>query len=180
MRTNTELDSLERAIRALRIEYERYFNGALDLPPVDLQSRLERRIRDLRGNLSTAVDRFRFNSMEASYNSYIEMFNRRVRDVEEGRVKARRNREGAPALDPLDGVTVGENIDSVAAAVLYQGLYAGDAAKSRRVDVDSFRDYLAKQAHLIRQKTGCRQVQFRLASEDGKMKLKAKPLHDRS
>lgn len=176
MRTNTDLDVLERGIRKLRIEYERYFNGALDLPPAELKNHVERQIRDLRGNLASAVDRFRFNSLEASYNSYLEMFNRRLRDFEEGRVKVRRNRDAAPRFDPLDGVTVGDSVDSGAAAALYQGLYAGDSAKSRRVDLDSFRDYLAKQATLIRQKTGCQQVQFRLANEDGKMKLKAKPL----
>lgn len=176
MRTNTDLDTLDRGIRKLRVEFERYFNGALDLPPSEFQNQVERLIRELRGNLNSAVDRFRFNSLEARYNSYVEMFNRRLRDFEEGRVKARRNREATPRFDPLDGVTVGESVDSGAAAALYQGLYAGDSTKSRRVDLDSFRDYLAKQATLIRQKTGCQEVQFRLANEGGKMKLKAKPL----
>lgn len=181
MRTNPDLDALERDIRKLRIEFERYFNGALDLPPGDLQSHVERRIRDLRGNLNVAIDRFRFTSLEASYNSYLEMFNRRLRDVEEGRVKTRRQRDtGPPRFDPLSGVTVGDAVESAAAAALYQGLYAGDSSKSRKVDVDSFRDYLSKQATLIRQKTGCQQVQFRLAQEDGKMKLKARPLHDKT
>ena len=43
-------------------------------------------------------------------------------------------------------------------------------------DLGSFRAYLGKQVDAIRQKTGCSDVQFRLALEDGKLKLKARPL----
>ena len=40
----------------------------------------------------------------------------------------------------------------------------------------AFRGYLAQQIESIRLKTGCDAVQFRIATEDGKLKLKAKPV----
>jgi len=64
-------------------------------------------------------------------------------------------------------------------AALYHGLAGGDAGDKRegpRFDLASFGSYLERQAAAIRVKTGCEEVQFRLAAEDGKLKLKARPL----
>ena len=41
---------------------------------------------------------------------------------------------------------------------------------------DYFRAYIDRQAEAIRKKTGCAEIQFRIAVEEGKMKLKARPL----
>ena len=62
-----------------------------------------------------------------------------------------------------------------AVEALYQGLASrpGDGPK---FDLDSFEKYLARQVAALREKTGCDQVQFRLAEEDGKLKLKARPV----
>ena len=42
--------------------------------------------------------------------------------------------------------------------------------------VRCLQSYLNKQAAQIRDKTGCSEVSFRVASEKGKLKLKAKPV----
>ena len=170
MRNNPELDTLERSLKELRIEYEKYFNGAADLPPAELQAAIARNVRSLRGQVKSSVDQFRLSSLESRLNSYTEMFNRRVRAVEEGR--SPRRRVGAPEAGPdvYDGVVVGKSIDERAAAALYQGLYDN----SSKVDLDSFQGYLDRQAEMIRKKTGCAQVQFRLTEEGGRTKLKAK------
>ena len=62
-----------------------------------------------------------------------------------------------------------------AVEALYNGLASrpGDGPK---FDLDSFEKYLARQVAALREKTGCDQVQFRLAEEDGKLKLKARPV----
>ena len=49
-----------------------------------------------------------------------------------------------------------------------------------KMDLERFGAYLERQAESIRSKTGCREIQFRLAVEDGKMKLKAKPIRQAS
>jgi hypothetical protein len=48
------------------------------------------------------------------------------------------------------------------------------------MDLDTFRGYLQKQMTQIRDKTGCDAVQFRVVNEDGKVKLKAKPVGGRA
>ncbi|MEM1245428.1 MAG: MXAN_5187 C-terminal domain-containing protein [Acidobacteriota bacterium] len=170
MRTNQELDRLDQQLKELRIEFEKYFNGANDLPPGELQSHISQALRRLRTAVKGSVDNFRLNSLEARFNSYNEMFNRRVRDVEEGRAHIRRAAPIRTGPDAYAGVLVESSIGEIAAAALYKGLYEG----SSKVDLGSFQGYLNKQAAAIRSKTGCTQVQFRLAEEGGKTKLKAK------
>lgn len=170
VRTNKELDRLDHQLKELRIEFEKYFNGANDLPPAELQSQISLRLKRLRTGVKGSVDSFRLNSLEAKYNSYNEMFNRRVRDVEEGRAHIRRAAPIRTGPDAYEGVLVESSIGELAAAALYKGLYEG----SSKVDLGSFQGYLDKQAAAIRSKTGCTQVQFRLAEEGGKTKLKAK------
>lgn len=173
------LDQLGRDIQQLRVDFERFFNGALPFPPDELRGRVQAQIRQLRGmtNLATAVDTFRLGDMEARFNSYNELFNRRVRDNEEGRHPAARPAPppASRRYDPEQGIVFGDRIDPQAAEALYQGL-AATPGEGPRFDLDSFQTYLARQVNAIREKTGCAQVQFRLAAEDGKIKLKARPV----
>jgi len=172
-------DQVGRDINRLRVDFERFFNGALPLPPDELRGRVQAQLRNLRGmNLLTAVDNFRLGDLEARFNSYNELFNRRLRDLEEGRHLAARP-VPAPAprrLDPEGGIVFGDRIDPEGVEALYQGLAAAPGDTVSRVDLDSFQKYLTRQVAAIREKTGCSQVQFRLATEDGKLKLKAKPV----
>lgn len=175
------LDLLQRDIRQLQIDFERFFNGGLPLPPEEQRTRVQTQLRNLRNlNMPSAVDSFRLNDLEARYNSYNELFNRRLRDVEEGRrgphkVFAFVERQ---RFDPRGGIVFGSDIDPEAAEALYHGLSAG-AGDGPRFDLDSFQTYLRRQTEAIRQKTGCAEVQFRVAEEEGKLKLKARPVPSR-
>jgi hypothetical protein len=175
---NEAFERLGRDIQQLRVDFERFFNGALPFPPEDLRTRVQTQIRTLRGmNLMTAVDNFRLGDLEARFNSYNELFNRRVRETEEGRHLASRPAPAATPrrLDPELGIVFGERIDPEGVEALYQGLAAAPG-NSLRFDLDSFQTYLERQVTALREKTGCAEVQFRLANEDGKVKLKARPV----
>lgn len=170
------LDQLGRDIRQLQIDFERFFNGGLPLPPDELRTRIQNQIRSLRNlTISASVDNFRLGDLEARFNSYNELFNRRVRDREEGRHQPHRPLVvEKPRYDPEAGIVFGSKVDPEAVEALYQGL-AG-RGEGPKFDLDSFQTYLAKQAAALREKTGCTEVQFRLANEDGKLKLKARPV----
>jgi hypothetical protein len=173
------LDQLNRELQQLRVDFERFFNGALPFPPEELRGRVQAQIRNLRGmiNLATPVDTFRLGDLEARFNSYNELFNRRLRDREEGRLPARQAPLSPPPrrYDPTQGIVFGDRVDPEAVTALYQGLVSAPG-DTPRFDLDSFQTYLARQVTAIREKTGCTEVQFRLASEDGKIKLKARPV----
>jgi hypothetical protein len=174
------LDQLGLDIRRLQIDFERFFNGGLPFPPDELRTRLQTQIRNLRTLNLSSVDSFRLGDLEARFNSYNELFNRRIREREEGRRHAVRPLAAAekPRYDPAAGIVFGAKVDPAAVEALYQGL-AG-RGEGPKFDLDSFQTYLARQAAALREKTGCTEVQFRLADEDGKLKLKARPMPARS
>jgi hypothetical protein len=178
------VDQLAADIQRLRIDSERFWSGALPLPPEELRQRIQTQLRALRNsNGGTAVDRFRLGDLEARFNSYNELWNRRLRDREEGRRRiAMVSAAPPPRHDPAKGVVIGRSADPGAVAALYEGLAkgadpgAGPEGKGPRFDLATFGAYLERQAAAIREKTGCEEVHFRLAAEDGKLKLKARPL----
>lgn len=172
------LARLAALIEEFRIEAERYFNGALAIPPEDRRVKVQHALRDLRSmTMRSAADQFRMSGLEARFNLLSESYGRRLREREEGRRSARRRDEaGEPAsrYDVDQGVVLGRTADPEAVEALYAGLARSGAAT--RLDLETFRGYLARQIEEIRAKTGAEQVQFRLAQEDGRIKLKAKPV----
>lgn len=172
------MDRLERDLVQMRIHFERFFNGApgVDFPDVERErTRIGHELRKLRNaKLSGVEETFRLAGLEARFASYSELFGRRVRRIEEGSAPvAAREEDRAP--DPHEGLVVGERVDDRALEALYRGLQTG-AGAGPRFDLESFRTYLDRQLTTIRSKTGCERVVFRIAEEDGKLKLKARPL----
>jgi hypothetical protein len=169
-----ELDRLEQDIQQLRIEFERFFSGDLEVPPEPFRDSVRVRIASLQSAAKTAVDGFRLGTLEARFHSYSELFNRRLRGRELQHTVARRSTR--PASDPGQGIVLGQHFDADGVAPLYRHLYR-DAAPGA-MDLGAFTDYLARQHQLIRERTGCAKVSFRIVEEDGKKKLKAKPVRE--
>jgi hypothetical protein len=177
MNPQQRIDRLESAVRELRVEYEKFFNGARDVPPEELREEIQVEIRALRNaNLRAVADNFRLTQVEARFNSFGEMFRRRLRDAEEGRTAVPAAKRPSRRFDPHHGVVLGETADAEAVEALYVGLARGGGGP--KFDLDSFRGYLEKQVGAIRAKTGCARVRFRLEPDGDRLKLKAKPLAD--
>jgi len=172
------IDRLDKAVRNLRIEWEKFFNGAIAVPPEDLRDEIGSEIRRLRNsNLRGVAENYRLTQVEARYNSYSELYGRRLRHSEEGRGPGLAPlKDRAPRRDPRQGVILTDGVDTAAAEVLYEGL--AKAGQGPRFDLESFRGYLEKQLGALKAKTGCTQVRFRLEPDGDTMKLKAKPLRD--
>ncbi len=181
-----QLDQLADAIEKFKVDFERFLAGATLIPPEEQRMKLVRDLRELRGlNLRASADQFRLAALEARFNSYSELFNRRLRDREEGR-GVRHPRPVRPAhpaddphrqLDAATGVVVTDRLEPDAVDALYQSLARrSGSGGSPAMELTTFRGYLSQQIESIRQKTGCGAVQFRIATEDGKIKLKAKPV----
>jgi hypothetical protein len=83
---NEDLDILEGMIRQLQIEWDKFFSGVEKKPPTDLRTKLEALIRryafqEMRNN----SERFRYQSLSTRYTTFNEMWNKRLRAIEEGR-----------------------------------------------------------------------------------------------
>jgi len=176
MTPGERLDGLERSIGVLKVEYEKFFNGGRDVPPEDDREAVRERIRGLRNSrLRGVAERFRLGQLEARFVTLGELWNRRLREAEEGRAPGTATYERTHRVDPLRGVVVGGRVETEAAEALYTGLAAGPGG-SPGFDLESFRTYLEQQVGAIREKTGCERVRFRLEPDGERMKLKARPL----
>lgn len=173
------LDDLENAIDDWRQRYDRFFGGdpKQRLPPEPERAKVESQLKSLRDNPQMApADRFRLTALEARFTSLREMLGRRLREREEGPRRAPQAvAPPAPAFDARQGINFGREVRPEAVEALFSGLNR-DSKEPPRFDLDSFGRYLQQQVTSIQQKTGCAEVQFRVAVEDGKVKLKARPI----
>jgi len=86
---DNNLNQLEKDIRQLKIEYETYFGGGRLRPPTDLQWRIETMVKRYsdRGAEMNYGQRFRYGNLIHLFSKYREIFQKRLRQREEGTVQ---------------------------------------------------------------------------------------------
>jgi hypothetical protein len=192
-----DLDKLEKSIRQLQIEWDKFFGGIERKPPNDLKFRVEQLVRqyahqEIRNN----AERFRYQSLTARYNTLNELWSKKLRAIEEGKplgvhgLKADQlppsrptppRAAAAAAASPAAAAEVrvqNPSSDAQAVKALYeQFMQARKAAgEAGAVKFDNFQKLIAQQASRILTEKGARAVDFRLETKDGKVSLKAKPV----
>ncbi len=149
------------------------------------------------------VERFRFQSLTAKYNTLSDMWNRKLRAIEEGRplssVQLKHVREAveegilapppsahAPATSRTKETarpkrnevrlsTLREDDQGV--KELYEQFRAARATSGEsEVKFESFRKLIAQQRSRLLEEKDAVAVDFRVAVQDGKVALKAKPV----
>ena len=190
-----DLDKIEQAICSLRIEWEKFFGGVERKPPIDLKARVEALIRShVDSEIRNNTERFRYHSLTARYNTFAELWGKRLRALEEGRPVGLHGRAAAalpPPAAPAPAPTPREARREVAEAGVrihdpardadaLRGLYerfleerkrAGEAAAVR---FENFQKLITQQTERILKEKGGQAVDFRLETRDGKVSLKAK------
>ena len=83
-----DLSQLEKDIRQLKIDYEQYFGGGKSRPPTDAEWRIETMLKRYsdRGAAMNYTQRFRYSNLAQTYAKYKEIFRKRLKQKEEGRV----------------------------------------------------------------------------------------------
>ena len=83
-----DLDDLEEAITALSVLYEKYFLGIDRRPPDHERKRVSTKIREMKEQMirNTAL-KFRINTMFAKLLSFERMWDRTLREIEDGTYK---------------------------------------------------------------------------------------------
>jgi hypothetical protein len=199
-----DLEKIDEGIFKLQKEWERFFSGQERKAPFEAKQRLDRLVRRYGGvEIRNNVERFRFQSLTAKYNTLSDMWNRKLRAIEEGRpltsVQLKHVREAEaeaattapPAPRPAAGSrsmeTPGPTIAEVRLSTLRddeQGVKAlYDQFKAARASVgesevkfESFKKLIAQQRTRLLEEKDAVAVDFRVALQDGKVALKAKPV----
>jgi hypothetical protein len=190
-----DLETLERDMKRLHIEWEKFFGGVERKPPTELKQRVETLIRRNSGEIRNNTDRFRYQTLTARYNTFNELWSKRLRALEEGRpvgmhgwraqqaaVAPAPPREAekpaAPPARPSEFRVRDPGADQAAMRALFDQFLEArkQSGETAPVKYESFQKVVAQQASRILSEKGAQAVDFRLETKDGKVSLKAKPV----
>lgn len=187
-----ELTNLEDGIRRLKIEYEIFFNGSRKRMPADLQWRVETLIKRYSDSSNmTFAQRFRYNTLVGKYHSYRELWQKNLRNKEEGRpiyaplnvVEPAGAAETAAAQDSMAGrlicqlVCTNPETEEEKLANLFKSFVEAKrecGEKPDAVQFDSFKRFLAEKTVKLKDQFKCNSVCYTISVESGKVKFSAK------
>jgi hypothetical protein len=178
---DVELRLLEADLRKLEAEYNMFFAGQLPRPPWETRRRVETIIRRWdRAYVQNYADRFRFNTLQARYAAFVELWDRGLRAREEGRPGpfSRPSRPPDPGAYRVLLVTTFveprremEKLHELYERVMEARRETGEEA----VPFHKFVGLVDDQVARLR-KAGSSEVAFRVAVRDGAVKLTARAL----
>lgn len=193
---------LDEQLRQLKNQYDMFFAGNRPLPPVEDRRRFDRAIRELETiRIRDNATRFRFTNVMNKYTLYRELWSRQMREREEGprdyrkRVAALQG-EGAPnpaqrrasagaaarrvtSSDGQSYIKLNGSGDAEELVALHQELSeARQKTGAGNISLEKFSTMIDTQVQGLKKKYGERDIGFRVDVENGKVKLKAKPLQE--
>jgi hypothetical protein len=155
-----DLNELELDIKRLRIEYEQFFRGAMKREPSVLRGKIQKTISSfMQTPPRNAMQKFRFNSLNARYQSFRQMWGRTMRQMEEGtyrqhQFKLKRKEEEERAARELEALQREQDALSVRRSAARPADAAKPQAQAQAPAPASGLDRLAEALRTARQKTG--------------------------
>jgi hypothetical protein len=190
-----ELRVLEAELKRLEAEYNQFFAGRLPRLPWEQRTRVEAMMKRFdRMVIQNTGDRFRFQTVQARWAAFNELWERQLKAQEMGRRPVRARGAAVPPpvapppveparpASPRDGVVASTSIsDPGAQAERIQALYqevsrARQAAGEKPLEFDRFAAVV--QAQVKKLGEGRREVAFEVAMKEGKVTLTANPVKD--
>ena len=195
MALSEDLDALERSIRQIQIEWDKFFSGIEKKPPNDSKTRLEALIRrHANAEIRNNTERFRYQTLTARYNTLNELWSKKLRLREEGKAFGVHGLKAealppppppAPAAPRHAGAHGGPveqfrvqnpERDAQTVRALYESFLQARKGNGETAPVkyESFQKLIGQQASRILSDKGGQAVEFRLEKKEGKVTLKAK------
>lgn len=186
--TERDLQRLEAELKRLEAEYNMYFAGRLPRPPWETRARVQAIVKQFdRAYIRNTGDRFRFETLQSRYATFIDLWDRGLRAREEGRSGPFAQKPAAKTHEKKkhDGETVHvasfrdpvREIDKL--TELYESLTeARRSIGEESVPFHKFADLVKKQVKKLRE-SGSPEVAFRVAVKDGKVNFTAKALKEK-
>lgn len=170
------LDSIGEDLRELEILYERYFSGEEKREPLHKREQLQKRLRQFINRRIMKTDlRFRYESLAARYHTYCGYWDRILRLMDEGRYERHTGSRRSPALasNGEEAAPRKTENDGTYQQMLkaHQECNPDRPAPSRQ----QFDAYIAKQRSALAEKFHGQEIEFRVVTEEGKPKIKARP-----
>jgi hypothetical protein len=177
---------LEAEIKKLEAEYNMYFGGQLPRPPWETRGRVEALLKRYdRTAIPNYADRFRLEGLQTRYAKFVDLWDRGLRAREEGRpgpfFNPQRTRVAESPRAPEDRIVhVTVFNDPMQEVEKLRDLYEklADARREAGASAPPFHKFATLVRNQVRElkKQGVRDVAFRVALEDGKVRFTAKGL----
>lgn len=181
MGVREDMEKFKEQMEALKKAYDQYFLGQTRFPPNKLREELERFVRTYSLKRSPkSVDNFIINTTFATFATYRSYWDKIMKMIENGEFK--RGEEARPQL-AFAGLKKPTSIvvDDAHNGKIKQ-LYEQYIEAKRKCGEDVSKltyekvyDSIKSQIPVIKQKFNCDRVEFKVAIEDGRVKLKAIP-----
>jgi hypothetical protein len=181
-----ELQMLEVELRKLEGEYNMYFSGRTKRPPLESRARVEQHVKRLdRAYIQNFGDKFRFNTLQARFSAFVDLWDRGLRAREEGRPGpfARQRPAEAVKVPPKHEdriVYVTAFSDPMKEMDKLHDLYdrlrdARQELGEENVPFHKFTELVKSQVTKLK-KDGAPEVAFRVSVKDGKLNFTARAL----
>ncbi len=179
------IGTLERDLKALILEWERFFSGDRRVPPEADKTRLERRLRQLSEHQSLrGATRFRLEQLQHRFGTYAALWERQLRQREEGRalgsaggrrVETATGRTAASAPAPLN-TPASTSVEGSRPRGLYERWVEAKRSVGQEPGMsrEQFEARLEAQRVTLEKKLG-RPVEFDVSVRDGAVRLAARP-----
>ena len=181
-----DLQLLEVKLKRLEAEYNMFFSGRAKRPPLETRNRVAAIVKRWdRGHIDTAADRFRFQSLQSRFQTFIDLWDRGLRAREEGRPgpfaqPPPKEPEKKPKADESKVLHVTAFRDPMHEMDKLHSLYDTlmDARRQIGDEVVPFHRFaaLVKDQVTKLRETGSPEVAFRVAMKDGKVNFTVRGL----
>lgn len=181
-----ELQMLEAELRRLEAEYNMYFGGRLPRPPWETRKRVEGMVKRVdRMHIPNYGHKFKFNTLQARFTAFVDLWDRGQRSRDEGRpgpFAQPRPVEEKPAARTAERETRVVHVttfkDPLKEMDKVHELYDNLAEMRRQAGQEAipfhkFADLVNQQVAQMKEK-GSPEVAFRVAMKDGKVAFTAR------
>jgi hypothetical protein len=179
-----DLDNLDEAMTNLSVLYEKYFLGIDRKPPEQERAKVSKKLRELRSTLvkNTAL-KFRINTLFAKLISFERMWDRTLREIEEGtykrdvfkaklRQQKEQQQEKKPAPPKVPEIS-DDKLRRLYDTYLMARQRCGESTEG--ISFDAVAKRIRSQVPQLIEKHGARNIEFKVVIKAGKAVLKAIP-----
>jgi len=187
----SDLAVLEGTLRQLESEYEQFLSGKVRIQPMKTEADLQRMIRlySARGIQNPSL-RFRYTNIVARYNSFKNVWERKVRELEEGRTfgRPRRaaprplSRPAAPGPPPKRDFIAADlqaekgNMEDIFSS--YKDLRSECGESTERLRLENFTRLLSEKVDRLKKTKKCEKVEIRIRRDRDKCRILVRPVKE--
>lgn len=166
------LDRIELDLGDLKRQYDLFFQGVRKTEPQEERKILDWMVKRLgQRKLPNTQDQFRFGALQSRFFSYLNLWTRMVRDMEEGRLARDTGGNLVRTKGPAGEPVAPDHLDQVIKQLQNARRECGISTEEK--DLTALREMLKGRAAELANRPGTRQVEFRVTIEGGKPKVKA-------